>query len=65
MGVWDMLYLMQKYRKALERADNPALSPETRAEFTVKAEHLRRQMARYLERVEKQQEVRELLKEEK
>ena len=54
MGVWDMLYLTQKFRKALEHAENPAFSPETRAEFTAKAEHLRAQMARYLERVERQ-----------
>lgn len=52
MGVWDMLYLIQKYKKALEHADNPAFSPETRAEFCAKAEQLRAQMARYLERVE-------------
>jgi hypothetical protein len=65
MGVWDMLHLMRQYRKALERADNPAFSPETRAEFGVKAEHLRDQIARYLERVEKQQQVQELLKEKK
>ena len=65
MGVWDMLYLMQKYKKALERADNPAFSQETRAEFSVKADHLRAQMARYVERVEKLQEVQELLKEKK
>ena len=52
MGVWDMLYLIQTYKKALERADNPAFSPETRAEFRIKAEHLREQMARYLERIE-------------
>jgi len=61
MGVWDMLYLIQKYKKALEHADNPAFSPETRAEFSAKAEQLRAQMARYLERVEKRQEVRESL----
>lgn len=65
MGVWDMLHLMRQYRKALERADNPAFSPESRTEFGVKAEHLRHQMARYLERVEKQQQVQELLKESK
>ena len=52
MGVWDMLYLIQKYKKALEHADNPAFSPETRAEFCAKAEQLRAQMVRYLERVE-------------
>ncbi len=65
MGVWDMMYLVQQYRKALERADNPAFSPETRAEFGVKAEHLRHQIARYIQRVEKQQQVQELLKENK
>ncbi len=65
MGVWDMVYLMQQYRKALERADNPAFSLETRAEFGVKADHLRDQMARYIERVEKQEQVQELLKEKK
>ena len=54
MGVWDMMYLTQKYRKALEHADNPAFSPETRAEFSMKAEQLRAQMARYLERIERQ-----------
>ena len=54
MGVWDMLYLTQKYKKALEHAVNPTFSPETRAEFSIKAEHLRAQMARYLERVERQ-----------
>jgi hypothetical protein len=53
MGVWDMMYLTQKYRKALEHADNPAFSPETRAEFSMKAEQLRAQMARYIQRVEK------------
>jgi hypothetical protein len=62
MGVWDMLYLTQKYRKALEQSDNPAYSPERRAEFTAKAEHLRAQMARFIQRVEKQQQVQELLK---
>ena len=54
MGVWDMLHLIQKYRKALEHSNNPSFSQETRAEFTAKAEHLRVQMARYLERVERQ-----------
>ena len=65
MGVWDMLHLMRQYRKALERADNPAFSLEARAEFGVKADHLRDQMARYIERVEKQEQVQELLKEKK
>ena len=59
MGVWDMLHLIQKYRKALEYSNNPAFSPETRAEFNIKAEQLRAQMARYLARVEKQQQVQE------
>ena len=63
MGVWDMLYLTQKYKKALVHADNPAFSPETRAEFSIKAEQLRAQMARYLARVEKMQEVKDLLNE--
>ena len=62
MGVWDMLYLTQKYRKALEHAGNPAFSPETQAEFEIKADHLREQMARYIQRIEKQQQVQELLK---
>ncbi len=56
MGVWDMLYLIQKYKKALEHADNPAFSLKTRAEFSAKAEQLRAQMARYLERVEMKQQ---------
>ena len=60
MGVWDMLHLMQQYRKALERADNPAFSPETRAEFGVKADHLRDQMARYIARVEKKSKANNL-----
>ena len=65
MGVWDMVYLMQQYRKALEHADNPAFSPETRVEFGIKAENLQNQMARYMARVEKLQEVQELLREKK
>ena len=65
MGVWDMLHLMQQYRTSLERANNPAFSPETRAEFGVKADHLRDQMTRYMERVEKQHQIQELLKEKK
>ena len=54
MGVWDMLHLIQKYRKALEHSNNPSFSLENRAEFTAKAEHLRAQMASYLERVEEE-----------
>jgi len=65
MGVWDMVYLMQQYRKALEHADNPAFSPGTRVEFGIKAENLQNQMARYMARVEKLQEVQELLREKK
>ena len=65
MGVWDMVYLIQQYRKALEYAENPAFSPETRTEFGIKAENLRNQMGRYMARVEKLQEVQELLKENK
>ena len=64
MGVWDMLYLTQKYKKALEHAGNPAFSQETRAEFGIKAEQLRAQIARYLDRVELKQEERDPLKRE-
>ena len=59
MGVWDMMYLVQQYKKALRLADNQNLSEKTRSEFSVKAEHLRLQIARHLERFEKRQEVRE------
>jgi hypothetical protein len=59
MGVWDMMYLVQQYKKALRLAENQNFSQKTRSEFSLKAEHLRLQMARYLERVEKRQEVRE------
>jgi hypothetical protein len=52
MGVWDMIYLMQQYKKALERADNPAFSEQQREESREKAERLRNQMHRYLQRVE-------------
>jgi hypothetical protein len=62
MGVWDMMYLVQQYKKALRLADNQNLSEKTRSEFSVKAEHLRVQMARYLERVEKELEVQKPLK---
>ncbi len=63
MGVWDMMYLIQQYKKALRLADNQNLSEKTRSEFSVKAEHLRLQLARYLERVERENEVQALLKE--
>ena len=52
MGVWDMMYLMQQYKKALERADNLAFSAAQREDFQEKADDLRRQMDRYLQRVE-------------
>jgi hypothetical protein len=52
MGVWDMIYLMQQYNKTLERADNPAFSQEQQEEFRAKAEQLRNQMDRYMQRVE-------------
>jgi hypothetical protein len=63
MGVWDMMYLVQQYKKALRLAENQNFSEKTRSEFSLKAEHLRLQMARYLERVEKEVEVQTLLKE--
>ena len=63
MGVWDMMYLVQQYKKALRLAENQNFSERTRSEFSLKAEHLRLQMARYLERVEKEVEVQALLKE--
>ena len=63
MGVWDMMYLVQQYKKALRLAENQNFSEKTRSEFSLKAEHLRVQMARYLERVEKEVEVQTLLKE--
>jgi len=53
MGVWDMLYLTREYRKALENAGDPAFSHEEQYELKLKAEELRREMARYLARVEK------------
>ena len=63
MGVWDMMCLVQQYKKALRLAENQNFSEKTRSEFSLKAEHLRLQMARYLERVEKEVEVQALLKE--
>ena len=63
MGVWDMMHLVQQYKKALRLAENQNFSEKTRSEFSLKAEHLRLQMARYLERVEKEVEVQALLKE--
>ena len=60
MGVWDMVHLLQQYRKILVRADNPAFSEKTRNEFRVKAENIRQQMIRYMENVEKQSELMKL-----
>ncbi len=59
MGVWDMMYLVQQYKKALVLAKNQNFSEKTRTEFSLKAEHLRVQIARHLERFEQRQEVRE------
>jgi exonuclease I len=63
MGVWDMMYLVQQYKKALSLAENQNFSEKTRSEFSLKAEHLRLQMTRYLERAQKDSEVQALLKE--
>ena len=52
MGVWDMMYLMQQYKKSLEQAGNPAFSAAQREDFREKADNLRSQMGRYLQRVE-------------
>jgi predicted DNA-binding protein len=52
MGVWDMMYLQGKYRKTLELSWNLKFSEKTRAEFAEKAEAIREQMIRYMERVE-------------
>ena len=52
MGVSDMMYLMQQYKKTLEQAGNPAFSAAQRKEFREKADDLRSQMGRYLQRVE-------------
>jgi exonuclease I len=62
MGVWDMMYLVQQYKKALRLAENQNFSEKTRSEFSLKAEHLRLQMTRYLERAQKDSEVQALLK---
>ena len=52
MGVWDMMYLMQQYKKSLEQADNQAFSAAQRKEFREKADDLWSQMDRYLQCVE-------------
>ena len=51
MGVWDMMYLMQQYKKTIEQAENPAFSAAQREDFREKADNLRSQMGRYLQRV--------------
>lgn len=53
MGVWDMMYLVQKYRKLLLRSENLAFSEVTRADFAEQAEAVRAQMIRYMERAER------------
>ncbi len=63
MGVWDMMYLVQQYKKALVLAENQNFSQKARSEFSLKAEHLRLQIARHLERFEKGNEVQILIKE--
>jgi hypothetical protein len=63
MGVWDMMYLVQQYKKALRLAENQNFSEKTRSEFSLKAEHLRLQMARYLERAQQEIEIQTLLNE--
>jgi hypothetical protein len=52
MGVWDMMYLMQLHKKSLALACNPNLSNEMQSEYLDKAEVIRQQVIRYLERVE-------------
>ncbi len=63
MGVWDIMYLVQQYKKALRLAENQNFSEKTRSEFSLKAEHLRLQMARYLERAQQEIEIQTLLNE--
>ena len=53
MGVWDMVYLVQKYKKLIERSQNPLFGEACRNEFAEQAEVVRAQMLRYLKRVEK------------
>jgi hypothetical protein len=65
MGVWDIMYLVQQYKKALRLAENQNFSEKTLTEFSLKAKHLRLKIARHLERFEKGNEVQILLKEAK
>jgi hypothetical protein len=59
MGVWDLMYLVQQYKKALRLAENQDFSDKTRSEFSLKAENLRLQIGRYLERAEKSSMIQE------
>ena len=61
MGVWDMMYLVQQYKKALRLAENQNFSEKTRSEYILKAEDFRLQIARNLKRVEQELEVQALL----
>jgi hypothetical protein len=63
MGVWDMMYLVQKYKKLLQRSENPLFCEATRAGFAEQAQVVRDQMRRYMERVERQSEELESKKE--
>jgi len=60
MGVWDMMYLMEQHKKALALAWNPNLSKEKQAEYSEKAEVIRQQMIRYLERVENRERLQKI-----
>ena len=59
MGVWDLMYLVQQYKKALRLAENEDFSEKTRSEFSLKAENLRLQIGRHLERAEKSSMIQE------
>ena len=59
MGVWDLMHLVQQYKKALRLAENQDFSEKTRSEFSLKAENLRLQIGRYLERAEKSSMIQE------
>ena len=59
MGVWDLMYLVQQYKEALRLAENQDFSEKTRSGFSLKAENLRLQIGRYLERAEKSSMIQE------
>jgi hypothetical protein len=63
MGVWDMMYRVQKYEKLLQRSENPLFCEATKAGFAEQAEVVRAHMHSYMERVEKQIEELESKKE--